>query len=323
MNKLVLFIPLFIASISIATFKMERDAFSIIHNSSDENSCSSQQTTLKRIAPLVFATAFDALEAYRAERQVPHGGRASFIVPLQEPHTGPNGAYAELDKADWPNLDLPPNFPVPKIWKRGFDGNKVIIIAFRGTRPTSFFQDWWVDIEQLIGVRESRYEWASETVKEIKANNPESLIITTGHSLGGGMALYASMVNNVAAITFNAAGLGDHTLLKAVWNPHLNRNMEDYLFDFISQSDGRIDPISALSFTRHSSVPGLKYLVKVKKINRFLDFFTLGLISTVQLHSSDRLISALQNSFVDPGHIESPQCVNVLGPSLGSIESGF
>ncbi|MDC5853572.1 lipase family protein [Vibrio europaeus] len=71
-----------------------------------------------------------------------------------------------------------------------------IVIAYRGTEG---FADWlWGN---LFG---KQYELANELYKEIKSKYPDYKIVATGHSLGGGLALHISVVEEgVPAYVFN------------------------------------------------------------------------------------------------------------------------
>ncbi len=87
------------------------------------------------------------------------------------------------------------------------------VLAFAGTDD---LDDLIVDIWQGLGRYTNQYQKAMEIALELKTaivTNLGQSLITTGHSLGGGLASAAAVVADIHADTFNSAGLSESTLL--------------------------------------------------------------------------------------------------------------
>ncbi|AWV06634.1 DUF2974 domain-containing protein [Lysobacter maris] len=98
--------------------------------------------------------------------------------------------------------------------KSGFGANFYInehdhvVLAFTGTDEG---RDWKHNLRQGLGLRDAQYDQAIALAGQAERAYGDNLVIT-GHSLGGGLAAAASMVHEVPAVTFNAAGVNDRTL---------------------------------------------------------------------------------------------------------------
>ena len=110
------------------------------------------------------------------------------------------------------------------------------ILAFTGTDD---LEDWIENIWQGMGNDLAQYKLAMEIgvalqqlqgrrvtlqgklipTDEEEENDPVLKFIITGHSLGGGLSSAASVVSNIEAVTFNAAGLHRDTLNNAPNGP--------------------------------------------------------------------------------------------------------
>ncbi|MGM0488313.1 MAG: lipase family protein [Planctomycetota bacterium] len=101
------------------------------------------------------------------------------------------------------------------------------ILAFQGTDATSW-DDWYNNIQQGLGNAPEQYKTATRIANELehwRKGSVDTLItstapsawVITGHSLGGGLASAASMVSDVRAATFNAAGLHPNSLEPYLW----------------------------------------------------------------------------------------------------------
>ena len=89
---------------------------------------------------------------------------------------------------------------------RGQDGN--IVIAYRGSDDVNDIKS---DLEMVNGTKlpEQFYD-AQQFYEDIKAQNPESKVILTGHSLGGALSqLVAAHKDDTFAVAFNAPGTKD------------------------------------------------------------------------------------------------------------------
>lgn len=72
-------------------------------------------------------------------------------------------------------------------------------------------KDWKHNFGQGLGFKDAQYDQAIALAKEAKLAFGDSLVLS-GQSLGGGLAASAAMVNEVPAVTFNAAGVHDKTI---------------------------------------------------------------------------------------------------------------
>ncbi|MDL5368203.1 DUF2974 domain-containing protein [Xanthomonas sp. NCPPB 2654] len=98
--------------------------------------------------------------------------------------------------------------------KSGFDaalyrndqGN--VVLAFCGTDEG---KDWKHNLGQGLGFADAQYASAIQLGSQARQAFGQDLMIS-GHSLGGGLAAASAMVNDVPAVTYNAAGVNDRTL---------------------------------------------------------------------------------------------------------------
>ncbi|MCH4897159.1 hypothetical protein E0494_10675, partial [Marinilabiliaceae bacterium JC040] len=90
------------------------------------------------------------------------------------------------------------------------DGSMEYTLAYRGTELNK--KDIVADLSQPLGLS-SQYEKAASNMKTMLKNIGDSEFTITGHSLGGGLAAFCSMISGKKAITFNAAGVGELTKL--------------------------------------------------------------------------------------------------------------
>lgn len=89
------------------------------------------------------------------------------------------------------------------------------VLAFAGTND---MRDWLSNVRQATGYDDVQYNHAVALAKSAKAAFGDALVIT-GHSLGGGLAATAALATGTLAVTFNAAGVSDHTLNRFGINP--------------------------------------------------------------------------------------------------------
>lgn len=88
------------------------------------------------------------------------------------------------------------------------DGKGDYVLAFKGTSGAN---DWKADATQALGLDTAQYNEAVALATKAKAAFGNNVVLT-GHSLGGGLASTASVVTDIPAVTFNAAGVNDATL---------------------------------------------------------------------------------------------------------------
>ena len=89
---------------------------------------------------------------------------------------------------------------------RGKDGN--IVIAYRGSDDVADIKS---DLEMINGTKlpEQFYD-AEQFYEDMRAKNPDTKIVLTGHSLGGALSQLVAAHNEEAfAVTFNAPGTSD------------------------------------------------------------------------------------------------------------------
>lgn len=87
-------------------------------------------------------------------------------------------------------------------------GDNRVVLAFAGTNGADDIND---NILQGVGLTPSQYDEAEAMTNEVNAEaqqNGETLILT-GHSLGGGLAAYASIQTGVPATAINSAPLAN------------------------------------------------------------------------------------------------------------------
>ena len=129
-----------------------------------------------------------------------------------------------------------------------------VVVVFRGTR-VSVGSDVMTDVASHVGIETGYYEWAAALVARVAHDHPGMPVITTGQSLGGGLALYAALRNpGTRAVAFNPAGLALLTWLKASMADRARMNADTVVFT--TRNDVQIEPISGLSFAGRSILPG-------------------------------------------------------------------
>ena len=81
--------------------------------------------------------------------------------------------------------------------------DKRVIVAFSGSDEG---KDWGDNIKQGIGISTKQYKAAVDFANKWKATDGDNVILT-GHSLGGGLASYASIKTDLHATAINSAPL--------------------------------------------------------------------------------------------------------------------
>ena len=96
-----------------------------------------------------------------------------------------------------------------------------------GSSKTGIFKQLVADIDQFTGDIPLAYTQAAVALKLLKDRHPEKNIITSGHSLGGGLAQYAGIMNDTPVYAFNAAALGVEAMQMLAKASKLNENVRE------------------------------------------------------------------------------------------------
>jgi hypothetical protein len=154
------------------------------------------------------------------------------------------------------------------------------IVVFRGTR-LDVKTDLSTDVLGFVGVETRYYRWAAALVGRVKRENPGFEVVATGHSLGGGLAIYAVLQNpGVKGHAFNPAGLA---LLKWATTGAADRARTGAAVTVVAiRNEEHIEPVTALSLARRSVLPGRILVVEVDEAN------------PVTLHDSRTVVAALE-----------------------------
>lgn len=170
-----------------------------------------------------------------------------------------------------------------------------VVIAFRGSNSPGedehWMQDWIVDAHQSGGGTPAQYLYGAEVLSEVRRAFPDSNLTITGHSLGGGIAAYATMKlseqKQLICATYNAAGISSITLLsipKDVLAEKASR-----IFNIRSKGD----PVSA--------IPGTQLIGKIYEVDnlRFANHSIDGLLIDMRRRAEGRRAGWLRDLFDD------------------------
>ena len=164
---------------------------------------------------------------------------------------------------------------------RSEPGVNETVIVFRGTRPL-VETDLFTDLVQHIGLESGYYEWAAALVARVAGEEPGEKIVVVGQSLGGGLALYAVLrTPAVSAFVFNPAGIASSVWMQA--SPADRRRTNASVTVFSTRNSTQIDPVTALSLSGASMIPGHIFVVESDATD------------PEKLHSSEGMLLALQD----------------------------
>ncbi len=154
------------------------------------------------------------------------------------------------------------------------------VVVFHGTRPR-VKSDLTTDVLGFIGVETRYYRWAAELVAQVVREHEGFEVLATGHSLGGGLAVYAVLKNpGVKGFAFNPAGLA---LLTWAGTSAADRERTNAAVTVVSIRNARhIEPVTAISLAGRSVLPGRILVVEVDEPN------------TATLHASKTVVAALE-----------------------------
>lgn len=132
-------------------------------------------------------------------------GSAEIFAPL------PNG-WTRMDDSTLQRAGIDPSLLHDA--KSGFDAafyrneQGQVVLGFCGTDEG---KDWKHNLGQGLGFDDAQYASAIQLGSQAKQAFGDQVVIS-GHSLGGGLAAASAMVNDIPAVTYNAAGVNDRTL---------------------------------------------------------------------------------------------------------------
>jgi filamentous hemagglutinin family protein len=147
-------------------------------------------------APGDVSTGFSEWKLERSWYGILNEGRGSSMTPEE---------YARLERAIASS-----GFSATLYKKEG-----KYVLAFRGTEGVNF-PDLATDLNQILGFKSGgQYEFAKLIGDLVTQKYGNNNVTFTGHSLGGGLAQYASAtsVSHPNTVTFNAAGIGGTSAL--------------------------------------------------------------------------------------------------------------
>jgi hypothetical protein len=154
------------------------------------------------------------------------------------------------------------------------------VVVFRGTR-LAVHTDVSTDVLSFIGLQTGYYRWASALVARVAREHPGMEVVATGHSLGGGLAIYAVARNpGVKGFAFNPAGLA---LLTWTRTSAADRARTNAALTVVStRSDRHIEPVTAVSLAGRSVLPGHVLVLDSDALD------------PVALHSAAAVVAALE-----------------------------
>ncbi|PPT76990.1 phospholipase [Xanthomonas arboricola pv. populi] len=132
-------------------------------------------------------------------------GSAETFAPL------PNG-WTRMDDSTLQQAGIDPGLLHDA--KSGFDAafyrndQGQVVLGFCGTDEG---KDWKHNLGQGLGFDDAQYASAIQLGSQARQAFGDQVVIS-GHSLGGGLAAASAMVNDIPAVTYNAAGVNDRTL---------------------------------------------------------------------------------------------------------------
>lgn len=170
-----------------------------------------------------------------------------------------------------------------------------IVVAFRGSNAPGedehWLQDWVVDAHQGCGGTPKQYLYGAELLSAVRRSFPNSRIVVTGHSLGGGIAAYStaqlSDPGQLRCVTFNAAGISSITLLA------LPKDAVANAAKLITNIRSKGDPVSA--------IPGTQLVGEIFEVDnlRFSNHAMAGLLIDMRRAAEGRRAGWLRDLFDD------------------------
>ena len=174
------------------------------------------------------------------------------------------------------------------------DGGTVAV-AFRGSNAPGedehWMQDWVVDAHQGGGGTPKQYLYGAEMLSSVRRAFPDAELVVSGHSLGGGIAAYATMMlqnpGRLACATYNAAGISSITLLS------LPKEAVERTAGLVTNIRSKGDPVSA--------IPGTQLVGEIFEVDnlRFANHSIDGLLIDMRRRAEGRRAGWLRDLFDD------------------------
>lgn len=174
------------------------------------------------------------------------------------------------------------------------DGDK-IVVAFRGSNAPGedehWMQDWIHDAQQGGGGTPKQYVYGLELLSATRNAFPDTAIVVTGHSLGGGIAAYSTMnlaeQRQLMCVTYNAAGISSITLLS------IPSDAVESASKRISNIRSKGDPVSA--------IPGTQLIGDIYEVDnlRFANHAIDGLLIDMRRRAEGRRAGWLRDLMDD------------------------
>ena len=171
----------------------------------------------------------------------------------------------------------------------------VLAVAFRGSNAPGedehWMQDWIVDTHQGGGEIPKQYLYGAEVLERARDAFPDAPLTVTGHSLGGGIAAYASIMmpehGRLGCVTYNAAGISSITLLS------MPKDAVAKASALITNIRSKGDPVSA--------IPGTQLVGEIYEVDnlRFANHAIDGLLIDMRRRAEGRRAGWLRDLFDD------------------------
>ena len=170
-----------------------------------------------------------------------------------------------------------------------------VAVAFRGANAPGddehWMQDWVVDAHQGGGGTPKQYLCGAGLLAAVRRAFPDAKLVVAGHSLGGGIATYATMMlpdpGRLVCATYNAAGISSITLLS------LPGETVERTAGLVTNIRSKGDPVSA--------IPGTQLVGDVFEVDnlRFANHSIDGLLIDMRRRAEGRRAGWLRDLFDD------------------------
>ena len=170
-----------------------------------------------------------------------------------------------------------------------------VVVAFRGSNAPGedehWMQDWIVDAHQGGGGTPKQYLYGAEVLAAVRRAFPAAHLTVSGHSLGGGIAAYSTMMlpepGDLDCATFNAAGISSVALMA------LPKDVVERAAGRIANVRSKGDPVSA--------IPGTQLVGEVYEVDnlRMANHAIDGLLIDMRRRAEGRRAGWLRDLFDD------------------------